>query len=283
MNLQEIRDRLNKLNTKTSKKNDLWKPKDVHVIRCLPYPHGEEPFLELGFHYELGKTRSILCPKFNDGDDCAVCDFADKLRNWNDEDGNEKPEVVRRADFEIFKKIQVKERYYVPMVERMPDGSLSAPKFWAFGQGIYNKLLEMCLDEEMNEDRSEDQQGSAVLTCIDSAYDININFKQPNNADKKGNEKKFPVTDIKEKKKPSPLGLSKAETDELLAKVPNIDNVYDKVSSAEVEKIFNDFVNEGAAEVEVKDDGVEYEANSAEKPVEGGQSIDEAFGEMASE
>jgi len=280
MNLQEIRNRLNKLANQTTKRKDLWKPKDVHTIRCLPYPHGDEPFLELGFHYELGKTRALLCPNHNYGDDCAVCEAAAKLRSWTDESGVDKPEKQRHDDFEIFKKIQVKERYYIPMVERGHEGE--GPKFWAFGKSIYEKLLKMCIDEEMNEDRDDDG-GTLVLTSVDNAYDITVDFAQPNNKDGKGNAKTFPITDIKEKKRASKLGLSEKETEELLGKIPNIESVYDKVSSKEVEKIFSDFMNEGAPEVDgsKEDAGVEYKSNSAEKPVEGGQSIDEAFGEMA--
>jgi len=279
MNLAEIRARLAGLNTKTNKRRDLWKPKDKHTIRCLAYPHGDEPFIELGFHYDIGDTRVVLCPRHTSGDDCVICEYADKLKNWNDENGVEKPEAVRRADFEIFKGLQCKERWYIPMVERGHEAE--GPKFWAFGKSIYEQMLKMCLDEEMNSDVSHDG-GSLVLTDPDCAYDITVDFAQPNNKDGKGNDKSWPRTEIKEKKRPSKLSDKKADSDALLEKVVNISDVYPPSSSEEVEKIFNKFL--GSHQEEVKetdaDVGTEYEPESAEAPVVGGQSIDDAFGDL---
>lgn len=277
MNIDEIRAKLAGLSSKTNKRKDLWKPKDKHVIRCLPYPHGKEPILELGFHYDIGDTKVVLCPKFNFGDECVICDYADKLKSWNDEDGKEKLESIRKADFEIFKALQVKERWYIPMIER--DSDDSEPKFWAFSKTIYEQILKMCLDEEMNEDVTH-SGGSLVLTDPDCAYDITVDFCQANNKDGKGNTKNWASTEIKEKKRPSRLGKTKEEVTALLAKIPPITDVYPKTSSEEVEKIFNAFVNSGQAEVQVEDEGVEYSANNAEKPLVGGQSIDEAFGDL---
>src|SRR5690606_32519519 len=128
------------------------------------------------------------------GDDCVICDYAAKLKNWNDENGNEKPEKTRRADFEIFKTLQVKERWYIPMVERGFESE--GPKFWAFGKSIYEQMLKMCLDEEMNGDVKH-EGGSKVLTDLDSAYDITVDFSQALNKDGKGNEKPWPKTEIK--------------------------------------------------------------------------------------
>jgi len=277
MNLKQIRDRLAGLANKTQKRRDMWKPKDKHVIRCLPYPHGDEPILELGFHYELGAVRSLLCPKHNFGNECAVCNLADKLRSWNDESGADKPEEVRKADFELFKKIQVRERWYIPMIDREDDNP--TPKFYAFGKTIYERLLNMCLNEEMNEIAKK--EGTDVLTDVDSAFDLTVDFKKAMNEDKKGNTKTFPVTVVENKMRPSKLAKSKKEVEELIAKVPNMSEVYPEVSTEEVNKIFMDFISGGGTDVKVEDSGTEYKANTAEKPVEGGQSIDDAFKDLA--
>jgi len=276
MNLEEIKARLAALANGGSKKKDMWKPKDKHVIRLLPYPHGDEPFIELGFHYELGATKTLLCPKFNFGKECAVCEFADKLRSWNDEDGNAKKEAERKADFEIFKKIQVKQRYYVPMIERGHESE--GPKFWSFGKTIYEILLNMCLDEEMN--GAVGSTGTGVLTDVDKAFDLKIDFKNADNKDGKGNAKNFPITEVKNSLSPTALLKSKKEAAELIEKVPNMNDVYPEVSSSEVKKAFMQFINSNAADPEVKDTGKEYKSNSAEKPVEGTRSLDEAFGDL---
>lgn len=281
MNLDQIRAKLAGLNKKTNKRRDLWKPKDKHVIRCLPYPHGDEPIIELGWHYDIKDRGGVLCPKHNEGKDCAICDFAEKLRSWNDpETGVEKPEKLRKADFELFKKIAIKERWYIPVVERGFEDH--GPKFYAFGKSIYEQLLKMCLDEEMNEDVNH-EGGTKILTDPNCAYDLNVEFYKGNNEDGKGNKRSFPLTDIKEKKRPSKLAKTKKEADALIDAIPNINEVYEFETPEAVEKIFEQFVNSGgAATVDTEDAGKEYKpkkykSNSAEKPVEGGQSIDEAF------
>ena len=286
MKQEDIRARLQSLANQTSKRKDLWKPKDNHLIRLLPYPHGDEPFIELGFHYELGKTRAVLCPNYNDGEECPICDFAAKLKSWNDEDGNEKPKSTREADWEIFKKIQVKSRYYVAMVERdvnddekNPD---SEPKFWAFGKMIFERLLTLCLNDEMNE--AAHSRGTGVFVDPEGAYDLRIDFKQANNKDGKGNDKRFPVTTVElGKLAPLKLAKTKKKVEEILAKIPNMEEVYPKTSTKEVNKIFMDFVNSGELPEDDSGSGTEYKANSAEKPVEGTQSIDAAFGKLAGE
>lgn len=275
MNLDQIRQKLQSLNKQTTKKRDIWKPKDKHDIRLVPYKHGSEPIIELGFHYDIGDANSVLCPKHNFGKDCVICDFAEALRSWNDENGKEKPEDVRRSDFDIYRKIQVKQRWYAVVVERGKESE--GPKFWAFGKTIYERLLNMCLNEELNEVAGTN--GTDVLFGTDSAFDLTVDFKQKNNGDGKGNTKNFPVTEVGHKLRPSPLSDSKKKIEEIIDQVQPITSVYEEVSSSEVEKIFNNFAN-SLGEPDTKSVGTEYKSNSSEKLVEGGRSIDEAFAEL---
>ena len=62
MDINALRDRLANLNRKSSKSGDVWKPKDEHQVRLLQYPHGDDPFLELSFHYDIGDVTPVLCP-----------------------------------------------------------------------------------------------------------------------------------------------------------------------------------------------------------------------------
>jgi len=277
MNIAEIRAKLAGLSNKSKKRNDLWRPTNNHTVRCLQYPHGDKDFiLELGFHYDIGSTKSILCPKHNFGEDCPVCDLAAKLRSWNDEDGNEKPKSLRESDFELFKKVQVKERWYVPVIDR--EKPEDGPKFWAFGKTIYERILNLCLNEELAEIAG--QEGTEIFTNVDSAFDLTVDFKEPGNKDGKGNMKSFPVTDVGHKMRPSKLAKTKKEVQELLDKIPVITDIYERVTTDQVQKALDEFLNSGGAEANVEDSGVEYSANTAEKPVEGGQSIDEAFNNL---
>ena len=101
--ITELKARLATLNRKTSKSTDIWKPKDEHDVRLLEVDN-IEPFAERAFHYNIGDAMQVLCPKINFGDECVICDYAESLRSWKDEKGRDKPEKMRKEDFEIFKK-----------------------------------------------------------------------------------------------------------------------------------------------------------------------------------
>ncbi len=285
MNLEEIRARLAQLANRTSKNSHIWKPREKHIVRCLPNPFNTEdddPFIEAWFHYGLGDVRSVLCPKKNWGEECVVCDFAEKLYSYTDEKGEQKDADVKESDFELFKKIVSSDKWFVAMVERTKEG-LVGPKWWGLSPFVYNELLKIALDEENNEDR--EVPGIGVLTDFNDAYDVNVELYKANNQDGKGNKKPFNLTEVKERKKTSKLAASKQECKEILDKIPEFfGTVYQKVTSEEIEKIFNDFIASGATEKEPDDgtDGVEHKSNSAEAPIEG-ISVDEAVESVASD
>ena len=83
LNLDAMKAKLDKLNGKgDGKRNMFWRPEDGESnIRIVSTPDGD-PFKERFFHYNVGEARSFLCPKRNFGDNCPVCDFANKL--WNE-------------------------------------------------------------------------------------------------------------------------------------------------------------------------------------------------------
>ena len=63
INLDAIRNRLNGLKNSSNRSSNIWKPEPgEHQIRIVPYTHNREnPFIELHFHYNLGK-KSMLSP-----------------------------------------------------------------------------------------------------------------------------------------------------------------------------------------------------------------------------
>jgi hypothetical protein len=282
MDINALKARLQQLNQRSAKKaNDIWKAKDEHEIRCLPYPHGPDPIIELHFHYEIN-GQSVLCPKLNFGEECVICEFCDALKSWKGPDGNDKPEGERKQDWELFKKIQPKVRLFVPMIERTKDGlHADGPKFWGISPTSANKLVEIMSDAESQEmvDATSDE-GMKVLFDVNKAFDLKVSFKDKAGTPlAKGNTKTFAVVDFESKKKPTPLSKDKAEIKKVLDSIKNIRDVYPKQSSAEVKAIFDKFV--GGAQPEAKPEGgMEYGANSKEAPITGGRSIDDAFGEV---
>ena len=106
INLEAMRAKLDKLNGKNEGKTNFWRPEDGESnIRVVSTPDGD-PFKERFFHYNVG-TSGFLCPKKNFGDQCSVCDFANRL--WN-----EGSEESRRQAKDLF----AKQRFFTPVLVR---------------------------------------------------------------------------------------------------------------------------------------------------------------------
>lgn len=289
MDINALRDRISNLNRRTNKFNDIWKPTAEHVVRLLPYPHADEPFIELYFHYELGES-SVLCPKANFGNDCEVCDFASLLKAWKDQGGHDKREADRKQDFEVFKKIQAKARIFVAMVERGKE--LDGPKFWGITPNQAVDLLKVCTDTDRLTELGIDISNSAdvakrsieVLTNPEKGYDVNVSFAK---AGEKGNLTSYAQTTISAKIKPSLLSKDKKSMNDILSVVKKMSDVYPEVSSAEISKLLKKFIGAGAQPAKAEGGTEKYQAAKVvtkavakDAPVKGGRTIDEAFGDM---
>lgn len=291
MNLAELKAKMQHLNQRGAKRpNDIWKPKDEHEVRCLPYPHSEDPFLVLHFHYELGESQSVLCPKANSGEDCEVCEFAELLKSWKTRDGEDKDEGDRKADWELFKKIQSKPRVFIPVVERGKEAE--GARFWGITPNQADQIIAFCTDRDRLEacGLNPDDENSALkaINGPGKAFDLKVSFAKPG---EKGNTKSFPSIKIDIKFKPTPLLTDKEAQKKLLDSVKNINDVYQKVDSKEVSRILKVFLNSSKSEAKAEG-GVEYNSSKKEaKPATsakenaakvGGRTVDEAFDEMIS-
>ena len=287
MNINELKSRLQSLNHKGEKGNDVWKPKSKHDVRLLPYKHGDDPFIERYFHYEIGDAGAILCPKMNFNEDCVICDFCNKLKAWKDPEGKDKPENVKKGDWEVFKKIQPKVRIFIPMCERGKESE--GPKFWGVSPTQAQTILEICTEGERLGAlgiKTDDAKGAInVVFGLDKAFDLQVTSDKPG---ENGNTKTYNNVTIKGKITPTPFMSSKKSTDEFLAKMKNMDAVYPKMSSADVEKAFKRFIGDNSSEAKAEGGTEKYEAKPAANTKEnaakvGGRSIDDAFGDMLAE
>ncbi len=130
LNLDAIKAKLNQLNKIDDKKSNIWKPESGKTrVRIVPYVHRKEnPFLELYFHYEIGK-KSMLSPiTFGNAD--PIVEFSDKLKKTGDKD-----------EWLMGRKIEPKMRTYVPIIIRGKESE--GVKFWGFGKTIYTELLSI--------------------------------------------------------------------------------------------------------------------------------------------
>jgi hypothetical protein len=120
MNIEEIKRKLEELGKRgggEKGKKVWWRPTDEHVVRAVPIPGLDgEPVITRMQHKNVSQF-AVDCT----GEGCPICEFAEKLRAWRDEDGNDKPEEVRKKEFEIFRKIQANPRYFMAVVVRGTD------------------------------------------------------------------------------------------------------------------------------------------------------------------
>jgi len=295
MDFNALRERLNSLNKKTSKADDLWKPKDEHQVRLVPSADGSDPFKEVYFHYELGDNQQIPCPKMNHGEECAICDFADVLKSWNGPDGEKKPDNERKADFEIFKKIQAKARIFTRMIERGQKGAPDSEtaKWWGMTSAQVNQALDVCTDGDRLEAlglSSGDSESLKILFDPKKGYDLTVSYAKPG---EKGNAKQYTNITIKGRIKQSPLAKSDADAKKIIDSAKDLSELFPKVSSTDIEKILKKFVGRSSEEAK-PEGGVEKYSGSekqAVKPantkenakVSGTRSIDEAFGDMVAD
>lgn len=264
-------------------KSRRWKPQDEHTVRCLPLPGEEDISLVLKWHYGVDGDRQMACPS-TWGEDCPFCDLAKSLKSWKDEKGRDKPEHVRKMDWEFFKKIDAAVKHYIPIVVRKKDSAdVEGPFLWELTPTTYQAVLKILAKDDYNDDHPEGG-GLRILTSLMHGLDLTVILKKPG---EKGNAKPFPLTEIDERRKFTPLfkaadgGEARART--LLEKIPNIGEIAKQVNTAEAEKVFATY----SASLSGKKDepassgvGVEYPTNSGEQPASDGAGVDETVARL---
>lgn len=153
MDLSKIREKLTQLKSGSGGGNkSLFKPKPGKtVVRILPNKHQDDfPFVELKFHYEVAKG-SVLSPEvFGERD--PINEFAEKLKNTGS-----------KEDFAMGRKIEAKERIYVPILVRGEEAD--GVKFWGFGKTIYEQLLSIMDDSDYGD-----------ITDLKNGRDVTITY-----------------------------------------------------------------------------------------------------------
>jgi len=176
IDLNAIRNRLDSLQTKVQKTDNLWKPKPgKQQVRIIPYVHNQSnPFIELFFHYGFG-GKNILSPQTH-GEADPLVEFADQLKSTGD-----------RNDWNLSKQLTPKMRTYVPVLVRGEESE--GVKFWGFGKTVYQELLAFFADPDYGD-----------LTDPTSGRDITVEFKTA-----KELGKNYPETYIRVKPNQTPI------------------------------------------------------------------------------
>lgn len=236
--------------------NDFWSPpkQGRAQVRLFAYPHGEDPFLEYYFHFNIGKggRGSILCPKKNGfGNDCPICDLANEMYASNDP-----------QDADISKKLYARQRFYGTMIDRADE--TQSPKFWGFSKTLYIKFLTWL---------QEDDGDNENFLDVNNGLDLLVGIQQAAG-------KMFPSTEAEPRRKETPLAGSKQEIESILKSVkpahdifepPNLKDVKEKLEEWLAESSDNE--SEPAAKTVVK--GGNTEKKSPRKS--SAEELDELF------
>jgi len=218
INLDAIRGRLNKLQSTTSKKVELWKPAPgKHQIRLVPYKFNEEnPFIELYFHYNIN-NKSYLSP-MSFGRPDPIVEFADKLKRMGD-----------KEDWKAAKKMEPKLRTFVPVLVRGEEGE--GVRFWGFGKTVYQEILGYMADPDYG-DITDPTTGRDITVEIVSAEDSGTSY---------------PVTTIRVKPKETPLVESAEDTKKFLTSQMEITDLYQELTYSELKSVLEGWLNPSAS------------------------------------
>ena len=216
-----IRKKLNSLNGNSSRRNMMWRPEEgaTASVRIISFPDNDgQPFKERWFYYNVGNNPGLLTPhQFGKQD--PVQELINKLR------ADSSPETSKDS-YELAKKLYPKMRSYALVVVRGEEEK--GVRLWAFGKTVYQSLLNIMLDEDYG-DITDPLEGRDVkVECV----------KQPG--------RKWAMTSVRPRPKSTPLSEDHAKAKGWLDNIPDIDEMYTCKSYDELEKIINDWLNDGA-------------------------------------
>ena len=217
INLDAIRGRLNKLQSTTSKKVELWKPTPgKHQIRLVPYKFNKDnPFIELYFHYNIN-NKSYLSPQ-SFGRPDPIVEFSDKLKRMGD-----------KEDWKAAKQMEPKLRTFVPVLVRGEEGE--GVRFWGFGKTVYQEILGYIADPDYG-DITDPNEGRDIVVEIVSAEDSGTSY---------------PVTTIRVKPKETPLTDTKEDTEKFLNNQREITELYQELTYSELKGVLEGWLNPSA-------------------------------------
>ena len=233
MNLDEIKNRLNKLNNKggggsSDYKNNFWRPPvgEKSQVRLVPYAHNKDfPFIELYFYFGIGKPRMIALTNFDESD--PIMEFANQLRKSGD-----------KENMELAKKLYPKLRIFAPVVVRGEEDK--GVRFWEFGKMVYQELLGVMADEDYGD-----------ITAVQNGRDVTVEVIP---AAETG--KMFNTTTIRVKPNQTPLVDDATKATSLLENQKDLVSLFKKYTFEEMKDELQGWLKpadeDGGKETEVK-------------------------------
>lgn len=253
IDLKKMRAKLDAMQNKGKGKSNWWKPSDgEQSIRIVPTPDGD-PFKEHWFHYNVGNNAGFMCPKKNFGDDCPVCNFVDEL--WKEANkGDEESKKLARD-------MGAKQRFFSPVLVRGEEQE--GIRIWGYGKKAYESLLQLVLNPDYGD-----------ITDPDEGTDLNIRYGKPAGAT-------FPQTDIMPARKVSKICPDKTseECKDLLDTLPDIDTLFERQSTADVQKKLDEYFSDDESAEDSSKESVKY-SEAAKSTTDSATSVEAAFADL---
>jgi hypothetical protein len=249
MDLNQIKQRLNAMQTKPGKKNTgedrkkfFWKPSvGKQVIRIVPSAFDKtNPFKELYFHYGIG-NRTMISP-MNFGEKDPIVEFSKQLRQTQD-----------KENWKLAKKLDPKMRVFAPVIVRGEEHL--GVRLWEFGKEIYLEFLSLADDEDIGD-----------YTDILEGRDITVDTVGPDVTGTAYNK-----SSIRVKTKQSNLAEDKETIKRWLSEQPNPTELYKRYEFDEMKRLLQEWLN---PEEEVPATQVVEEEEEDVKPVKANYSLE---------
>ena len=214
MDINALKKRLGQLQITNTRTTNLWKPSPgTTQVRIVPYKHNKDnPFIELFFHYDLGR-KSYLSP-MSFGRPDPIEEFSQKLKS----SGN-------KEDYRLARKIEAKMRTFAPVIIRGEENQ--GVKFWGFGKTVYQELLSIIADPDYGD-----------ITDQMNGRDITVEFKI---AEEIGAS--FPKTTIRVKPNQTQITEDATILENLMENQKDITEIYQEQSYDELTEVLNTWLN----------------------------------------
>ena len=214
MDINALKKRLGQLQITNNRTSNLWKPSPgTTQVRIVPYKFNKDnPFIELFFHYDLGR-KSYLSP-MSFGRPDPIEEFSQKLKA----SGN-------KEDYQLARKIESKMRTFAPVVIRGEENQ--GVKFWGFGKTVYQELLSIIADPDYGD-----------ITDSMNGRDITVEFKT---AEEVGAS--FPKTKIRVKPNQTPITEDATLLENLMDNQKDITEIYQEQTYEELTEVLNNWLN----------------------------------------
>lgn len=251
INLDQIKDRLKQIQQSASSggggSDILWKPPvGKSQVRIVPYAFNKEnPFLELYFHFEIGKKNMLSPSSFGRPD--PIIEFAEKLKKTGNKD-----------DWKLGRKIEPKFRVYAPIIIRGQEDE--GVKFWSFGKQIYQELLGIISDPDYGD-----------ITDLMNGRDVTIEHIA---AEKEG---AFPSFTVRVKPNTTPATTDKDIAEKIVKDQKNITDIIKEPTYEELQQVLENWLNPENVSAPMKGSTPAKSASTVSKVDDIQSAFDELF------